>query len=221
MRTLYMLLILICYPHNALARTVTVEFEGVVTLMRTGSLPLDPFFSIDDRMTGRLTFESNTPGIRAAAPLDTFSYLGSVLDLTFQVGTYSGSLGRGRKTTIRNGVGRIESDLLGFTFGTVESPRFNSLVQENFSMALIDQTGTIFNDAGLPSSPPPLNAFTHAIWRLTLTQAPFQLVSSDISGRITRFTVVPEPRTALLVSLGLGAFASRRPSNTVRRQTGR
>src|SRR4051812_21768625 len=67
--------------------SVTIEVRGIVEGMYTGRNASSLDFSIGDRMTGSITFDPSTPGIKnnVGSAFDSFAYFDAItsLDISF------------------------------------------------------------------------------------------------------------------------------------------
>lgn len=187
----------------AAAAPVTFAFSGTIDSVAS----FDAAF-IDDpsgaMFTGQFTFDSAAPD--GALDPDTGAYTGAaiLLELTNQSFNYSPvSIG------VANDFAGLDQYLVGYSdFSTT-----------NLSLRLEDLDQAVFANDDLPISPPSLAAFESRFFFFQLFDPDFNLLV-DVNGTVESLTCtagcggepppVPEPATAWLLAVGLGALLRRR-----------
>lgn len=183
----------------AQAAELTYTLTGVVT---SPDGTYEPDIALGDDVVVIMVVEDSTPDANTGNPNAGF-FQGSILSTSITAGLWSAdSRGLGFISSVNDtpGTSGLQDEVntrINLTGpAIITTPR-------NLAMSLIDPTATALAGDEFPD----LTAFP--VGRLTGTVS-FNVGGPRLEFDITGISVIPEPSTALLMALGLGALASRR-----------
>lgn len=221
--------------------SITIEVQGIVTGTYTGRNASTLDFAIGDRMTGFITYDPSTPGVKnnvAGNEFVSFAYFDAVtsLDISFDNSyrvTSNGPSQYGQGSAIRvdnatPGAGRDR--FLASVHGT--PPLFSEInngpllgpIVNGMRPALIeiiyeDSSGTAFQDTSLPDQPLDLSLFdpvqnSNLTWQLIFYRENRQINDEPfiVYGRTI---VVPEPTAGALGVTVLAVIAAARRARAI------
>jgi hypothetical protein len=180
-----------------MAASITFSFGGV----------FNPGQALSGTFNGTYSFDPAAADVNASGGIGTYNYLSATLSIQ-ALGVAFGYVPIAGADVINVTDGPVDALGVG---GTVSyaAPGV-SIFFSGFS--LVDPTGTAFNTAALPTTPPALSSFTTNVYDVNWTTAQG---ARNAKGTLTSLQVaeVPEPTTGVLLMAGLGllgAVAARR-----------
>ena len=178
------------------AGPVTWEFAGEITFVRDDDNFLGGAVSVGTPFSGLFTFESTTPDSDPDEPRRG-RYGDAITVISGQVGGlgFLNPAGAINFVEIKDGFSSPSLDSL------LASSKVEFLTEPlDFSIILLDNTGTVFPNDFLPLSPPELDSFNRALFGIGDLS---ETIPLSLRGEVT--SLVPEPGT--LIFLGIGIFA--------------
>ena len=202
---------------SASAVPITFAFTGEVVALSNEAV--DGPIAIGDPISGQFSFESSAANTSTDPEQGAYA---SLLRVSFSFGVYSNGYDEPpqRITTVvvanDRAIGipsNVRDSYLVQTQGRPGGPLLNGLELREFHFQLTDPTATAFDSLDQPLTPPPLDAFTVEDVGTSFITVGFASAGrpfSQVRGRVTSLTLVPEPGSGTLLALGLLAAARRR-----------
>ncbi len=198
---------LIGLASSAQAAMLTANYTGTVTFVPT---ELSSEFSVGDTITGTYTFESTTPA-RAGSTME-FAVFDALTSASYTVGSYTATSAATQEIQVDDVLNADRYGVVSRASDGLTGADVNGLSLFFASFRLDDSTGTVFNNALILPTSIDLNDFDSTGFFLSF--GPTQAGGfPTLSGTIESFSIVPEPSTFVLASLGglgLVAFGIRR-----------
>ncbi len=181
----------------ASAALLTFNFAGTLNAGNTidGYGPGSPF-------TGSLSY--NVPQAPIAACTNNCQYLPDAVSVSFGVDGLASPGGGTNRLRVQNNVGPgLDSFSLNLNAGIVDT--IPNVTVTSMSMVLQDNQGTVFADASLPLSFPPLSDFE--IRSITFNFMDNLGLPGTAVGTLSSFEIARAPEPGMLGLLGLGMIA--------------
>jgi hypothetical protein len=201
----YVIVVLIFPAVHVHAAPVRVAFEGTVTDALLGA---GDFFRVGDPMTGDFVYDSSAPTDYQENVYRPFAYPNRGFTT---IGAYTVRFKNDGYLFINNDVIlNLPDPTLVDQFTAdpaADGPDLGGLRPRNLAFNLIDATASVFDSRDLPTSLPPLSSFAVASWTFVFTSTDpnaLSITTGFVDGVVTalKVTIVPEPSTWLLVSMG-------------------
>jgi hypothetical protein len=185
----------------AVAVPITFSFTGIVTNVDS---PLAVEFSLGESVVGSYTFESTTADIDPGDPT-TGHYDNAITAFTATFGgDYTVTQGLDNDIFVADGL--PGNDVYSLFLTNPTAPTVAGLSLGALSIGLIDTDSSVFSSDALPLTPPNLSDFEIDSSGTIYLGSPNQTMDFQL----TSLTLVPEPTTLALATLGLVGIGYRR-----------
>ena len=194
-------MVLLLAPTAATADAVIFGFTGVVTQV---DAPLSGEFSVGEQVVGNYTFESSTADSDADPAVGFYDNAITAFTATFG-GDYTVTQGVDNDIFVANGP--PGNDVYNTQLANPTGPTVAGLPLTGLNILLIDADSTVFASDALPLTPPDLAEFEFDFSGQIFFDSPG---NQTMDFQLTSLTLIPEPTTLVLSSLGLLGLCCRR-----------
>jgi len=196
----YLLRLSICWaavlvaPVATMAASITFNFTGVVTAV--DSL-LASEFSVSESVVGSYTFESTTPDSDPDPTQGIYDNAVTAFTATFG-GDYTVTQGSDNDISVLDGL--PGNDAYSVFLANPTAPTVAGLNVVALFLGLIDTDSTVFTSDALPLLPPSFSEFEDFTSGTIFLDDPN---NRSVNFQLTSLTIIPEPSTFVLATLGL------------------